>query len=1102
MISLKDIAFNAVRQIKTLINFDLKSAGYRYYQVVFDNDALNLRTADGLQPIKILNSDERNFIVSELKCGARVILFAKAVYGNVYEYSVFKASQWPLKGITVPGSFGSGNQHTLGELYKKYVIETPTRKYVRIARPAFSEQTVFDKKPDNFILLGESYDKVFRLNCVIKKTEEDDDYAEVVSEKPFNNLINEIDDWRIEVVEIPNAYRFIPENELKATIVRNYTDGKYSVYLNVWEEYCGIRRKQLIDTIADCGILKIEKIGKAGTRTYIETKDWGEYTLSNFKDKIKKTRINDCYVITDDCAFEQVESLRQLLVKYKASKDDESMQEILNRLFGLASDAFKKASLDIDETVNCGKLIVENSRDTEGLSEGRYICLSGYKIQHQLGNYMRQFNKIMDARSPMPELADILLAIDENNEINKNYRPERRHTIDINTAISYFPGQVPPKQKQIDALKTVLETPDIAIIWGPPGTGKTTLITAILHAIENQEKPLNGTLLTTFQHDALDNLMEKATVNGLPCLRYGGKDLENVSVLSDSLIDRIEEKAAILAQKYPEYKKAEILENIDTSISSSYTMQLSYNNVLGFIENILKFCSAELFLGDLKDLRDFADKIKQKSALKTDKTLLSAINMLRVEEVSYNDDGADMYNYLEERAKAEDLKILRKSLDEYQSAVKRKDFNCAKEIREQMIVNLCADKRCYLTKGEADNLREILKKIKSCIEDALADRYELEDAVISKYVSTFKNNYAETANVVKKYNKYSGVTHNQLDNKKVQNFLQNRDEFENVIIDEAARSSPMDLFVVMSRASQRIILVGDHCQLPQFVERDKFEKAVKNIRQSISEIKGTDGDVADMSLSLFEKLLCAADKLSVNDGINRVVMLDEQFRMPSVLGGYVSRAFYAGKIKSNPDDDYRHRHGLKKYDGKCVVFKNIPSLSDGDSEQKDLRNSRYRQNEIDWIVKDVCEILGDENSRGLSIGIMSFYRSQCEKIAERLSGSDAGVLQYTDEKAKEYTVCDKYKDRDNTVFVGTVDSFQGRQFDVVYLSVTVSNNKKDVGHLKNVNRLCVGMSRALRLMIVAGDGKMLPYVKEQGGDRLYLEEFKKLCESSPEGEII
>ncbi len=86
----------------------------------------------------------------------------------------------------------------------------------------------------------------------------------------------------------------------------------------------------------------------------------------------------------------------------------------------------------------------------------------------------------------------------------------------------------PPTQNQRDAIDIAINTPDIAIIQGPPGTGKTTVIAAILTRLneisQNTHSRHHGrTLLSSFQHDALDNAIERAAQNNLPPARFGGK---------------------------------------------------------------------------------------------------------------------------------------------------------------------------------------------------------------------------------------------------------------------------------------------------------------------------------------------------------------------------------------------------------------------------------------------------------------------------------------------------------------------------------------------------------------------------------------------------
>jgi len=256
--------------------------------------------------------------------------------------------------------------------------------------------------------------------------------------------------------------------------------------------------------------------------------------------------------------------------------------------------------------------------------------------------------------------------------------------------------------------------------------------------------------------------------------------------------------------------------------------------------------------------------------------------------------------------------------------------------------------------------------------------------------------------------------------------------------------------------------------------------------------------------SLFERLFLHVKDLEKLDGIKRWVTLDTQYRMHPVLGAFVSDAFYKdhGEAFFSPvgaDLDPQFAHGLGgNYEGKLAVWKNMP-VSNGTEES--AGHSWRRHCEADWIAAETRRIL--QESPGLSVGIISFYAAQVNAImtamqrVELTTLSEDGDLVIADAWRStvnaQREVCERLR-------VGTVDAFQGKEFDVVILSLTRSNRiqpadeksiRRKFGHLLLENRLCVAMSRQKRLLITVGDSAMASaeFSKNVPG----LHAFQKLC---------
>lgn len=164
-------------------------------------------------------------------------------------------------------------------------------------------------------------------------------------------------------------------------------------------------------------------------------------------------------------------------------------------------------------------------------------------------------------------------------------------------------------------------------------------------------------------------------------------------------------------------------------------------------------------------------------------------------------------------------------------------------------------------------------------------------------------------------------------------------------------------------------------------------------------------------------------------------------------------------------------------------------------------------------------MLLSEGGKNFKYGIITFYREQVNEMNKALADSSVQIM--VKDETGHYIINPEYKknnrDVNEIVKVGTVDAFQGMEFDVVYLSMVRSNDaeidvsqdtvetarklQQKYGFLMYENRLCVAMSRQKKALICVGDSKML-----QGAQAVKavapLVEYYKLCKEDEYGTII
>lgn len=715
---------------------------------------------------------------------------------------------------------------------------------------------------------------------------------------------------------------------------------------------------------------------------------------------------------------------------------------------------------------------------TESLpKESGTFILSLVGENAQIKRRMAARQAILEGRAANPQLG---LLIEEQGQITP-IRPQPK----VPALTAFVRNKVfrnPPTVMQERAIEVALNTPDIALIQGPPGTGKTTVIAAILERLNEMADKRGANikgqvLLTGFQHDAVDNMIERLSLNGLPVPKFGkrsGSTEDDFTVFERNLEDWCNKLATELRGRNPQLVEVEQEKEIK-NLCLQYVQAASHALAAVLARKIAALGISILGEDGARRAANLARNLAREEKLNdgaTQTQWLDAVRRLRVRHESFADDGpdraADALDDLDEVLEDSERKLLDKAslwrsedgpapfLDDL-TALKKKFlarftappmFRVEKQNDEVLALAEFAIQRIKTT-GHS-----VIDKKSAALADFLAELegnpYGIVDA-FSEYSFAFAATSQQSVN--REMQKRKGlIGHDANENLKGM-------EYEYVIVDEAARVSPRDLMVPMAQG-KRIILVGDHRQLPHIIDEE--------VARQMEAGEGGLGENDWLKKSMFQYLFANRLKaLEENDGITRRVTLDKQYRMHPLLGSFISRNFYerfdpTEKFDSGrPESDFAH--SLPGTDGKPVVWLDVPAVK---GKHQRSRTSWTRPVEATVIARQLQTWMRSDAGKNLSFGVISFYKAQAELIKKQL-GSIA--------------------DDDRKIRVGTVDSFQGMEFDVVFLSMvrTLPQNWKPkdddrekqakglFGHLSLYNRLNVSMSRQKKLLVVVGDTGLL-----------------------------
>jgi len=273
-------------------------------------------------------------------------------------------------------------------------------------------------------------------------------------------------------------------------------------------------------------------------------------------------------------------------------------------------------------------------------------------------------------------------------------------------------------------------------------------------------------------------------------------------------------------------------------------------------------------------------------------------------------------------------------------------------------------------------------------------------------------------------------------------------KFGTLFIDEAAQALEAACWIPIRRVS-RVVVAGDHCQLPPTIK-------------SFAALK------AGLGKTLMERI--------VENHPETVTLLKVQYRMNEEIMRFSSDWFYGNQVESAPEVKYR-----------SILDLDIPMTWIDTSE---MRNEEVGSGNDDYsLFKEefVGESFGRINKAEAELTLLALenYFKKIGKqriLDERL---DVGVIspyrsqvQYLRRLFKKREFFKPYR---SLISVNTVDGFQGQERDIILISLVRANDEGQIGFLRDLRRMNVAITRARMKLIILGDASTMtrhPFYKK------------------------
>lgn len=763
------------------------------------------------------------------------------------------------------------------------------------------------------------------------------------------------------------------------------------------------------------------------------------------------------------------------------------------------------------------------------VKKGMFLCLEndekirGHITEVEEAYFIVKFERPVDIRT----LRNAHALIRSTNDVA--YKVQRRALEELRNGTTKNPyllrilaeGRYQPYQKramgqagklntaQQEAYERALSTPDIQLVLGPPGTGKTHTIREITCALGKRHKRV---LITAKTHKAVDNVLLHLPQE-LEVLRVGDSDkVTPKHLLIDERAQTLQRSILQATQEYSQTLR-QVGEHLD-ELDRRLTQLPRYSADLRQAEQVMHVAMTqrdqrrdeiEQTFAQERTRRhtiwqtaeqDFTQQQAQKQKLqqrltkatqrqnwflvgffwrnqlsKLQKKIVQADEEL-IQKRTQKDAAYVQYNQLpQERSqalRAPAYQQLETRLKEQTQALNQLEGSVysAACVFANILTKHFAPEQLHPLERSAQQLQSYLHWLQSAWASTFRPTLLARDELMHDWRQELEARTEDLYPILLRMADVIGATCIGSATAKILAEA----EYDMVIVDEAGQISVADLLVPLVQG-QRALLVGDHQQLPPLADKEVEKQLHLLSREEENEREEQDPEITEpvpgasqltdfLQKSVFEMLVQDID----NDHYKP---LTEQYRMPASIAHFASQHFYGGKLRTGEKRDAAPKKPYRDpLFNKPFVFIDTRPMDpyhrkdqQGQGRETEADGNRSYSNEAEATL--IAEIVEVYTRRELEWVVIVPYKGQARLIRERLQ-----------KLGEEYNL-------DLVNCISTVDTFQGGEKDIVIYGFTRSNKKHAIGFLKERRRLNVALTRAKEQLVMVGDSETLTETSDQ-----------------------